>query len=221
MVNRQALLALIDEAARDPSGARRLLEIADAMLAEQQRRGDAAHPPGYIYSGAHTWIAPFEVVDPEPLPDPDDASTLELTATANAPQGIEVPFDALILGVSGWATPAVPRELDTADKNGVLELDADPDGRDLFSVSWQLNGNRQFVTDGRTDLLMPAPAILGTRRNPRQLGWLVQRDDLIDVRVRNLSNVAVPFQFYEQQTEPYGYPINVVVEFHALNLEEP
>lgn len=223
MLNRSALLALADEAARDPSGSRRLLELASSMLQQQMQRGDYAMPTGYIYAGAHTWIASFEQVLPEPLPDATDPvpGRNDLTNTANGAQIIEVPFDALILGVSGWASPSIDTTLSDSEQEGVLLMSTNPEGRDLFSVDWNLNGKVYYSTDGRVDLMQPAAAVLGTRTLPRSLGWVVQRNARINVRVRNVTNVAAPFAFFGQQAEPFGWPINVGVGFHALNLERP
>ena len=218
-MNRAALLALADQAARDPSRARRLLELADAMVAGEIKQGEGTMPAGYIYAGAHHFVATFEEVEPEPLPS-DTGPTLELTATANAPQTIRIPFDCLIMGASGWAAPEVPRELTTAEKNGLLMIGGDPSGRDLFSVAWAVEGERFFATDGRNSLLEPAPALLGTREHPRQMAWKLQRGTILQVYVKNLTNVAVPFTFYEQQ-DAAGWPIAVAVTFHALNLELP
>lgn len=223
MLNRSALLALVDESARDPSGSRRLLELAGSMLQQQMQRGDYAMPPGYIYAGAHTWIASFENLQPEPTPDATDPvpGRNDLTGTATRPQTIEVPFDALILGASGWAVSKIESDRTDDERNGMLGLSSNADGRGLFAVQWDLNGKLHYVTDGRVDLLEPAAALLGTRTLPRPLGWVVERDDLINVYVRNLTNVVVPFAFYQDQPEPFGWPINVSVGFHALNLERP
>jgi hypothetical protein len=224
MLNRAALLSLVDEAARDPSGARRLLELAGAMLQEELQRGEYAMPSGYIYAGAHTWIASFEDVPPEPLPTAGDPTPQRdpLTNTANQPQIIEVPFDALILGVSGWLSSKIPDEADDPTLvDGLLDLSADPEGRDLFAVDWNQDGKIHYVTDGRVNLIEPATATVGTRTAPRPLGWVVRRNDRINVRVRNLTNVVVPFAWYEDQPEPYGWNIDCAIGFHALNLERP
>ena len=224
MLNRSALLALVDEAARDPSIARRRLELVVAMVGEEMRRGDFAMPPGYIYSGAHTWLAPFDAVVPEPLPAAGTTVPQRdpLSNTANPTQPIEVPFDALILGVSGWCSPRIPAEASTnALVGGLLGMGAEPEGRDLFSVGWNLDGNTHFITDGYVSQLEPAAAVVGTRTAPRALGWLVQRKDTINVRVRNLTNVAVPFAWYVEQPEPYGWELDIWIAFTALNLERP
>lgn len=224
MLNRQALTALVDEAARDPSGARRLLELAAEMVKGELALGDYATPPGYLYAGAHTWVLEVEDLKPESLPSVTDPppQSLALTTTANQAQPLEVPFDGLILGVAGWATPALPRELPDADaKTAALLVGADPDGRDLFSLDWKLNGETSFVTDGQLSMMEPALALVGTRTRPRPLAWIVRRGDLIAVRFRNLTNVAVPFQVYAQQSEPYGWPIAASLAFLVLNLERP
>ena len=52
------------------------------------------------------------------------------------------------------------------------------------------------------------------------MAWKLQRGTILQVYVKNLTNVAVPFTFYEQQ-DAAGWPIAVAVTFHALNLELP
>ncbi|MHC4218180.1 MAG: hypothetical protein ACYSU7_06945, partial [Planctomycetota bacterium] len=166
MLNRAALLALVDEAARDPSGARRLLELAGAMLHQEMQAGEFAMPAGYIYAGAHTWIASFDDIDPEPLPTAGDPVPQRdpLTNTANPPQIIEVPFDGLILGISGWAAPIIDSaNLSDNEQRSLLLFNTNDDGRDLFSLDWNLNGKIYHVTDGRVDLMEPATALVGTR----------------------------------------------------------
>jgi hypothetical protein len=49
----------------------------------------------------------------------------------------------------------------------------------------------------------------------------VRRNDRINVRIRNLTNVAVPWSFDSEVVDPFGWPINAAVGFHALNLERP
>lgn len=224
MLDRAALLALVDQAARDPSGARRLLDQAGAMVEAALRDGDYTMPPGYIYSGAHTWIAEFGDVAPEPLPvaGATPPTRVPLTGSSNGAVPIEVPFDALILGVSGWASPVIPDDAATnAQVSGLLAMSAQAEGRDLFAVQWDLDGNTHYVTDGRTSLLEPAAVVVGTRTRPRALGWLVHRNDTIDVQVRNLTNVVAPFAWFDQQPEPFGWALDIFVGFHALNLERP
>ncbi len=224
MLDRSALLALVDQAARDPSGARRLLDMAAVMVEEGLRGGEFAMPPGYIYAGAHSWIAEFGDVVPEPLPvvGATPPTRDPLSGTSNQAQPIEVPFDALILGVSGWASPVIPDDATTnAQVSGLLAMSGQAEGRDLFSVQWDLDGSTDYVTDGRVSLLEPAAIVVGTRTRPRALGWLVRRNDTINVTVRNLTNVVAPFAWYDQQPEPFGWALHINVCFHALNLERP
>jgi len=220
MQNRSTLLALVDRAARDPSSARRLVELAAQMVDDELARGPTAAPEGYVYAGAHTFVAPFENVLPEPAPEADDPLTRPLHATTNSPFPLVVPFDCLIIGVSGWATPRIPSGLDASQMNAILYAGVNTDGRDLFSVGWCTEGGRNYQTDGRESLVEPAALIVGPRRNPRPLAWTPQRGTLINVYTRNLTNIAIPSLFYEGQTYA-GWPLAISVEFHAVNLETP
>ena len=215
---RTRLLALAQQAAADPSGGRRLLEQAAAIV-DQELQTAALPPDGYVYAGAHTLVAMFDELLVEDLPDPDHPEIRPLTATVNRPQQVKVPFNCIILGVSGWAIPHLPTELTAVQLNGLLEMGASPDGRDLFAVMWSTDGRTDYSTDGRTERLEPAAAVLGTRRNPRPLAWQPGRDTLINVYARNLTNVVSPTAISEG-FDP-GWALTVAVEFHLVNLETP
>lgn len=218
MESRARLLALAQQAADDPSGARRLLEQAAAIV-DHELRTAALPPDGYVYAGAHTLVAVFDELQVEDLPDPDHPEIRPLTATVNRPQQLKVPFDCIILGVSGWATPKLPVGPSEIQLNGLTEMGASPDGRDLFAIMWSTDGRTDYSTDGRTDMLEPAAAVLGTRRNPRPLAWQPGRGTLINVHARNLTNVINPTGFSEG-LDP-GWTLTVAVEFHLVNLETP
>lgn len=216
--SRARLLALVEEAARDPSGARSLLEEAAGLVDRELRTVDAP-PEGYVYAGAHTLVARFDTLEVEELPDPDNPQIRPLTATVNQPTQIVVPFNCLIEGVSGWATPRVPSGLDSTEINGMLEMGVCPDGRDLFATMWSTDGNRAYTTDGRFERLEPAAVVVGTRRNPRPLAWRLTRGTLINVYARNLTNALNPSGFRE--AGDIGWDLAVSVQFHLVNLERP
>jgi hypothetical protein len=218
MASRAQLLALIDQAARDPSSASRLLEQARLWI-DQELETSRLPPDGYMYAGAHTLVASWDELGVEELPDPSDSASQQLTATNNPPYPLKVPFDALIQGVSGWAIPKLPSGLDLESLNGILEMGACMDGRDLFAVMWNTDGKIDYGTDGRHKLLEPAPAVLGTRRRPRPLGWKVRRGTRLNVYARNLTNLFNPSGFNEGFAP--GWTISVAVEFHLLNRETP
>lgn len=217
--SRAALLALVDQAARDPSAARSLLERATHLVDAELMRGATRAPDGYMYAGAHTLVALFDDLEVEPLPDPDHPDRNPLTSTTNRPRQLEVPFNCVILGVSGWAAPVLPTTLDAEQLLGLLEMGGADDGRDLFSVMWSTDGRTDYTTDGREDRLEPAACMLGPRRNPRPLGWQPGRGTLINVKARNLTNVVNPSGFVAE-VDP-GWNLNVGVAFHLVNLETP
>lgn len=218
MASHAHLLGLAELAARDPSQARRVAEVMAALVDQELQQGDLP-PNGYVYAGAHTLVAMFDSLLVEPLPDPQAPGNFPLSSTNTRPQQLKVPFDCLILGVSGWAIPRLAPGLTVTAYNGLLEMGANPDGRDLFSVMWSTDGRTDYSTDGRDDHLEPAAAVLGTRRNPRPLAWQPGRDTLINVYARNLTNAINPSGFSEGR-DP-GWPLTVAVEFHFVNLETP
>lgn len=218
MNSRARLLALCEEAARDPSGARSLLEQA-AGLVDRELRSAHQPPEGYVYAPAHTLVARFDTLRVETLPDPDDPTIPPLTSTVNQPQQLTVPFNCLVTGVSGWATPRLTSGPSAVALNGVLNMGVAQDGRDLFALMWSTDGSRAYSGDGRTEMLEPACCLVGTRRRPRPLAWRLTRGTLISVYARNLTNVVSPTVIYEGWD--IGWDLAVAVEFHLVNLERP
>jgi hypothetical protein len=215
-MSRARLLALVDQAAADPSSARRLLEQAQ-FLVDQELRTEQLPPDGYVYSGAHTLIAKFDQVNVEDLPDEDNPQIRPLSQTTNDPEEINVPFDMLIQGVSAWAIPELPTGLESLYLKGILEFGANSDGRDLFSLAWGLDGDNLYCTDGWKAHMQPAASLVGTRANPRPLAWMPGRGRIINVWARNLTNVVCP-TVYASET-PIGWPLSITVEFHGVKLE--
>lgn len=219
-MDRAALLALVDEAARDPSSSRRLLEYLARLLAQAMRDGQFSTPSGYIYAPAHTWIVGVDNLLPEPIPVAEGVEVMRpLDGTANQPVFLKVPFDALIWGVAGWASAEMPVQLTNDEKTAVLLSGTEPDGRDWFSCDWTMDGDEWFTTDGRSQKMTPANVCLGTRTRPRPLAWLVRRNRRIGVRFRNLSNLVVQRDLTAQ--EENGFPISAQVAWYALNMERP
>jgi len=216
MQSRAQLLALLDQAAQDPSSARRLLQQAHSLV-DRELRTEKLPPPGYVYAGAQHLIATFDRVDIEALPDPDYPQIPPLCVTSNDPGDIKIPYDMLIEGVSAAAVPILPTGLDATQLNGLLEMSANADGRDLFSIQWGLDGDNLYCTDGTRATLEPAMSMVGTRPNPRALGWMATRGRILNVWVRNLTNAINPTGFASER-EP-GWPLAITVEFHGVKLE--
>lgn len=207
--------SIADEAARDPSRAAPLARYLAELLRGAQQSRDGRQPNGYVYAGAHTWIAEREDLAVEPLPPPETAVGITSSATPRIP--IKVPFDALVMGVAGWCIPDF-RQI-TSEGGGNLALAAlsqSADYRDFFSVRWGLDGEVWFGTDGEQDLMAPAAVVVGSRRSPRPLAWTVRRNQRIMVQFRNILNA---YQVPSTPTTPNLR--RVALAFYVLNLEAP
>jgi hypothetical protein len=222
-MSRDTWLAIANEAARDPSRAGRLNAFLLDLVREAKKNGGDATPPGYLYSAAHQWVVRVRGLDPEPLPTAAFPGRTPITASALDAVPLRTPFTALIIGVCGWALPQA-----SPDAQGVVDvgqqivsqfLSTAGAGRDLFSVSFGLDGQVTFGTDGRDVRMFPASTVVGTRLVPRQMAWTVRRNQTIQVKFRNITNVPL-----EDTTALQTTPIRLAeaaVNFFALNLERP
>jgi len=228
-MNREALLALANEAARDPSRAARIAGWIADELRDVAKAGETATPAGYLYAPAHKWIAQVRDLAPEFLPTPASSAIPTFSfpgpTKSNAEYTpIRVPFDALIVGVYGWgqliAQPidgVVPGEL-LAVANA---LPGAIDGRDMFGISISIDGQASFGTDGRNQLLLPASVVVGTLDKPRPTAWTLRRNQIIGVQFRNLVNVPFNVDDFLDPGEGDFFHLRAGVGFLALNLERP
>jgi len=222
-MSRDVWLAIANEAARDPSRSARLMAFLGDLVRAAQRAGGDATPPQYLYAAAHQWIVRARDLDPEPLPTAAFPARTPITASALDAVPFRIPFTALIVGVAGWA-----QAKGSPDPQGVVDSGAQflsqllpvaRAGRDLFSTSIGLDGQVTFGTDGRDVRMFPASTVVGTRLNPRAMAWTVRRNQTIQVKFRNITNVPC-----EQITGLDVAPIRLAeaaVNFFALNLERP
>lgn len=214
---RSRWLALATEAARDPSRASQFASVLLDRIDTEARTGERA-PEGYLYAGAHTLIARARNVPVEPLPTPAAPRAVPIWDTSNNVLDIKIPFDVWIYAVAGWAASK------TIDVEGGPLVNAAPaavtaaDGRDLFSVEWGLDGSVWMMTDGRRRKMQPASCVVGTRRVPRRMSLTLRRNQILQVRVRNLWNVI---QNTWPTQEEYPELAEVAVAFYAVNLEAP
>jgi hypothetical protein len=216
-MDRELWLSLAAEAARDPSQASRIAGWLSEELRRARAEGEASPVPGYLYAGAHRWIARVAGLETEPLPPTPGAPPI--TGSSNEPIEIKTSFDGFIFGVSGWAV-ATPKgddqgEIDPADLELAELLSCARDGRDLFSVELGLDGQITFGTDGRVRLMQPASVVMGAGLSPRALGWTVRRNQIITTRFRNLTNII---------TENLAVPsdrflLTAEVTYHVINME--
>lgn len=212
-MNRKALIALATEAARDPSRASKVAAwIADELRAQQQA-GETATPEGYLYQGAHEWLIQADSLVVEPL-----TGGPPITSSTNPYIPLRTPFDALIIGVSGWALPAPVAESNTQAFLAANLASAD-DGRDLFSVSIGVDGQASFGTDGNDQLMFPASTVVGTRLNPRAMAWTVRRNQIIQAKFRNITNLYL--DGVSSEVMPQLELQTAAICFTVLNLGSP
>jgi len=223
-VSRDVWLAIANEAARDPSRAARLNALLLDLVREAKEQGGDSTPPGYLYAAAHQWIVRVRDLDPEPLPTAAFPARTPITASALDAIPFRTPFTALIVGVCGWALARGGPDpttgvVDLGEHILAQVLPTAEAGRDLFSVSIGLDGQVTFGSDGRDVRMFPASCVVGTRLVPRAMAWTVRRNQIIQVKFRNITNVPL-----ENVTPLVTRPLRLAeaaVNFFALNLERP
>lgn len=220
---RSYLRALAADAAADPSRAHDIAGHIVRLIDDANDNGGDL-PEGYIYAGAHTWEIQADNVTVEPVGNLDSPVGLPLTETSNQPIPLKVPFDGLIMGIAGWAQPQAVHLEDIANVNlkqvkASFCLSRVVDFRDLFSVELGLDGTTTFGTDGNDRMLYPATCVLGSRLSPRPTAWTVRRNQRLQARLRNISNVSLT----EVNASIFVPPLlsKIVVAFYVLNLEAP
>jgi hypothetical protein len=212
--------------ARDPTRAPTLaIDAANIARTAELAGGDV--PEGYIYSGAHTIELSADNVAVEPL-SPEVDGGLSPTQTGNREISVKAPFDCLMMGLAGWAEIVSVGEDGEVETITVAQIIRDnlrsnrtvADRRDMFAVELGIDGTTWLCTDGNDRLLWPATCVVGSRLSPRPLAWTVRRNQKLNMRVRNLSNLA---SAHDEELEDEVPPprLNIRVAYYALNLEPP
>lgn len=193
-MDRQTWVSLANQAARDPSRASQIAKVLLDKIDTEGRTADVA-PDGYLYAGADTFIARTRNLVVESLQSQSNPTGVPIWTSAAAAIPIKIPFDCWIYGVAGWAqtqTPVTGTSQLTAHPNVATSAPLCADGRDLFACDLGLDGLITFGTDGRGAKMLPASSIVGTRLRPRRMSWTLRRNQVINVRFRNLWNAIVP-----------------------------
>lgn len=207
--------AIANAAASDPSRAAVLAKIVVAELQAIVDGGETETPNGYLYAPAHTFIVETNNLEVETIPQ------VPLTSTGNGRVNFKIPFDCLILGVAGWAQVTATGQTESSptlfDQQTAIQLSSAEESRDLFSVSWGLDGQIIFSTDGFDPQMYPASVTVGTRKRPRRMAWTLRRNQTLNVQFRNITNVLTD----GLSAEVFGPVIlaKAALAFYALNLE--
>ncbi|MGH7605579.1 MAG: hypothetical protein ACRENK_16490 [Gemmatimonadaceae bacterium] len=213
-MDRSSLIALATDAARDPSKASRIAGWIADELQRLKAAGETATPPGYLYQGAFEWVITAENVVVEPL-----TGGPPITGSANPYIPLRVPFDALIINQYGWAEVASASPPSTEEVSVIQALASAEESRDLFSCSIAIDGQASFGTDGTDQLMFPASCVVGTRLHPRSMAWTLRRNQLIQVKFRNIANVYLDGLSGEIMAMPVL--AKACVGFTVLNLGSP
>jgi hypothetical protein len=209
---RSLLQTLAGRALAEPERAQELAGLAASLARRMQaEEGSLEPPPGYLYAGAHLLRARLRDLDVEPMPPAQGGIPIFTTGRVD-PVEIRMPFDVWIYGVSGSAMPSFAG-VDPDDLIGATLLSTAQDGRDLFTVDWQLDGGQAFSTDGRQRMMYPASVTVGTRLVPRPMSWFLQRNQVLGVRFRNMTNAIIPAPFLRLS--------ECGIAFHAVNRNDP
>lgn len=212
-MDRSSLIAIAVDAARDPSRAARLASLIADELRQQKAAGETNTPDGYLYQGAFEWIVTAENLAVEPL-----TGGPSITTSNNPFVPLKVPFDGLIIGASGWAI-ARPVADSTTQAAVAAQLASAEDSRDLFSVVLGVDGQIQFGTDGHDPMMYPASCVVGTRLHPRPMAWTVRRNQVIQAKFRNITNVYL--DGLTSDTMPQLVLAEACIGFTVLNLGSP
>lgn len=221
-MSRELWQSLAREAARDPSRAPRIAGYLTDLLRAARSTGGRL-PDGYVYAGAYQFVIQAENLAVEPLPTDADPNRAPITSTSNNFIPLRVPFDMLIMGIGGWAQPqGIPQDQSTLvfdELDAVNNISCSPSSRDLFSVEIGLDGQVNFGTDGRNRFMFPASVVVGARNRPRAAAWTVRRNQIIQTRFRNITNVFLDGVDPSILIAPNL--VTAAVAYYALNLEAP
>lgn len=213
-MDRNSLISIATEAARDPSKASKIAAwIADELRA-QKAAGETSTPPGYLYAGAFEWLIQTENLAVEPL-----TGGPPMTGSSNPYIPLRVPFDGLIIGQYGWAIAKSSGANADAQALIAANLPQAEDGRDLFSVSIGTDGQASFGSDGTEQLMFPASVVVGTRLHPRAMAWTVRRNQIIQAKFRNITNVYL--DGFSSDAVPPLVLASAGIGFTVINLGSP
>lgn len=119
-----------------------------------------------------------------------------------SPFVLEMPYDCWIRGMVASAIIQVPGALTEGEQlpdvgaflalqglMKVISIDLGSLGRWSFEASWRLNDRQGFLSRGAGgEVLANATCVLGTGEYPAAADWRLQKDETIEVRVRNAFN---------------------------------
>lgn len=210
------LRAVLSEAAQTPSQAAAMADLVPDLIRRLPPERAELATRDMFHLGTDTeLLAVFQNVSPS-------------TGTANAtPEVIEIPYDIWIRGCAGYALNQLPGpELEGVDLNTIQGIaqgrgnalaQLGSGGRPFFEVNWRLDGKQGFVQRGASgEIFANATGVVGTGKHPAAMDWQLQKDQTIEVRIRNIVDQFLP------PAQP-GFALTdelflVVVVFYGLRL---
>jgi len=211
---------IADSGVADPSGAQDAARRLAAEIRKSLSAGPGVDAPvGYLYAGAHQFVAKALAIETEPLPTEADPNRPSLLSTGNTSQAqIVVPFNCMVHSIVAFATPKF-NEAPNVPFTWPLGISGAEEGRDLFTVRWDINGDVNYQTDGFSPIMLPGSVVTGTQNKPRSCAWILQRETRINVTFRNITNYFT--QGLGAGADFQNVQLDATLVFSALNLDGP
>jgi len=172
----------------------------------------------YEFERATLWtmVASFENVDPSNIAAPDVNVIMEHDSWVRGVCGVAIPrFDQFGTGATIADLLATIQVLDAAcfryGRNGLP----------FFEANFKLDDRQGFVSSGSSELLTPATLICGDGVTMAPMDWRLQKDQAIQVQIRNRLDLLSPLPPTQDQPFDIRTLRWVLVCFWTEELRQP
>lgn len=179
------LRGVLEQAAQTPSQAAAMADLVPELVRGlPPDRAELSSRQKYHLGSDTVLLAHFEHVKPSG------------GASIDSPQVIEVPYDMWIRGCVAYSVAQIPGPNESVVDLPTMEGFADLQdkfarlgacGRYQFDLNWRLDAKQGFVQRGASgEILANATSITGTGTFPAAMDWQLQKNQTIEVRIRNV-----------------------------------
>jgi hypothetical protein len=208
--NLHSVMALLDRVGQAPADALPLMEQAVQLIRSlPPERAEVLSRFAFELGTLFTLIASFENIEPDGREGP--------------PEVIRMQHDSWVRGVVAGAIPCIagttlPDLAETAEDFQNACESFGSGGRFTFETNWRVDDKQGFVSRGaQGEILAPATLVTGDGFWFAPLDWRLQKDQTIEVRVRNLLPDLFPASAFEEPE--FGLLRWVVVAFWVEELK--